>query len=146
MGQLQLATAAKRESHQLHQPKRGLRAAASGDLGADAVRSAAAVVDGEGRCLQGCATNHSCLLGHPTEVKHLPAREIKALEGGVGHQKHQQISVGEQLLKAMELDGGVIVEVGFAGEHIEASHHQLSGDMEGGGFAQVVYIRLESQA
>ena len=118
LGQLQLATAAKRESHQLHQPKRGLRAAASGDLGADAVRIGASVAVGEGRCLQGCATNVSCLLGHPAEVKHFTACQVQALEGAVGNQKHQQIGFCGQLLKAMELDGGVIGEVGFAGEHI----------------------------
>ena len=46
----------------------------------------------------------------------------------------------------MELDGGVIGDVGFAGEHVEASHQQFGGDMQGRGFTQIIHIRLEGQA
>ena len=64
----------------------------------------------------------------------------------MSHQEHKQIRFRENLLKRVELDSGVIVEVGFTCEHVKASNKQLSGNKQSRGFAQVVDVRLKSQA
>ena len=62
----------------------------------------------------------SCPFGNTTEVKDGTAGEIQIAEGGVGHEEHEQIGIGEHLVEAVELDGWMDLEVGFAGEHLQA--------------------------
>ena len=84
-------------------------------------------------------------LSDPTEIKHDTTGEIQALKRAVGYKEHQQIHFSQHMLERMELDRGVVVEVGFAGEHLEAGHQQFGGDVQSGGFAQIIYIRLEGK-
>ena len=46
----------------------------------------------------------------------------------------------------MELDGWGDLEIGFAGENVEAGQQQFGGDVQGRRFSQIVNIRLEGQA
>ena len=45
----------------------------------------------------------------------------------------------------MDLDGGVIGEVGLAGQHVETAYQQFGSDVECGGYAQIVDIWIEGQ-
>ena len=47
---------------------------------------------------------------------------------GVGSQEHQ-IRFSQNLLERMNLDGGVIGEVGFAGKNVKTRHQEFSGDV-----------------
>ena len=62
----------------------------------------------------------------------------------MSHQENQQIRFSQHLLKRMELESGVIGEVGFAYDHIEACYQQFSGDVQGGDL-QIVDIGLEGR-
>ena len=64
----------------------------------------------------------------------------------MGHEEHQQIGLREDLRKGLELDGGVLVKIGFACKNLQASLQKLSGDMTSWGLAQIINIGLEGQA
>ena len=94
----------------------------------------------------------TCKSGFPPDAAevqdHLPFGTGKRFEGAVARQHDEDVRLPDGFLRVAEPESGMLPDVGLHDEEIRLRdfRHGAPGDLDGGGFPQVVDVRLERQA